>query len=177
VKKIYKLINENGILSSLIASVIFAIVLLFLNNERKSLVYDVFFHEKIIDVEQGKGFEIYDSDSVKVTDNLYLLKLDIWNKGNKPISITDIKEKINFQLDTSAVILNEVVIHENYSNVTNTTILKQSNKIFLNFDYLEKQNAIRLQLYYSNNEKSKVKFNGYIAEGDNIQRISKCPIF
>lgn len=168
IKKVFDFINKNGIISSLIASAIFSIIVYYANSDYKQLIYYEVLNEKIVDSKLGKGFKIYTSDNRLVKDNLFLLRLIIGNKGNVPIEKIDIKQNLIIKLDSSSIILNETKIIETHHKVTKANFKNHHNIIEYDFEFLEKKNIIQFDIYYTSKEKSNYNFYGYIAKSKTL---------
>lgn len=172
-KRILNFINRNGILSSLIAAAIFALIVFFINRDKRILTYKIITHEKLFDKEDNTSFLLFTKDSIRINQNVYFLEIDIWNQGDLAILEQDIRDPFVLKLDKGAAIVTNPKIIETHPNVTNSIIKLDSikNSTQLQFDFLEKGNGIKIIQYYSykNSEPSNVKHNGYISGNSEIR--------
>lgn len=168
IKRFFEIVNKNGLVSSLVAAALFSCIVYLFNSDFKQLVYSEHLNDNIIDYETGKGFRIYTADSVLISNNLYLLRINIWNRGNEPIFKNDVKEQLQLELDSSATIVNNVSVIETHPKITKANITNDSNRVFIDFDFLEKKNGIQLNVYYTSNKKAEYKFSGYIANSKGL---------
>lgn len=172
-KKLFELINRNGILSSLIASAIFAFCIYFFSIDKRILSYKEVTHEMLYDNDENFGLTILTNDSIKLDKNIFFLEIDIWNQGNQPIEQKDIKDNFGLQLEEGFTFLATSKIFETHKEVTKGEILIDSikSKMFLTFDFLEKGNGIKVKTYYisKSKEKSSIKPLGYIAQNTIIR--------
>lgn len=172
-KKIFKFINENGIVSSLLASIIFALIIFVVSRDKSVLTYEIATNQKLFESENNEALIILRKDSQEVKRDIYYIEIEIWNQGNKPIEEQNIKESISFDFGKDIEILNGIKLEETHPNVTKSTIKIDSSrqKIITKFKYLEKGNGIKLKSYYTSSleKESEIIHKGYISEGGEIK--------
>lgn len=172
-RKIYDIINENGIISSLIASALFALVLFSVSMDKRILTYDVVSNQKLFSSSESNALIILDKDSQSLDRNIYYIEIDIWNQGNKAIEVDNIKEDLSLVFDNDVRILTPLTIQETHPVVTRAEAQADTllNGISLSFDFLEDGNGIKLKGYYMSefDNKSEVALLGYISRGGEIK--------
>ncbi len=175
-KKVFEFINRNGILSSLIASVIFAFCIYFFSIDKRILSFKEVTHEMLYDKNENFGLTIFANDSIKLDKNIFFLEVDLWNQGNKPIEQKDIKDNFGLKLEEGFTFLANSKVFETHKEVTKSEILLDSikSKLYLTFEFLEKGNGIKVKTYYvsDSKEKSSIEPLGYIAQNTIIRHFN-----
>lgn len=177
IKSVFDYINKNGIVSSLIASVIFALILFLISRDTSILTYEVITNQKLFESSNNEALIILNKDSQQIKQDIYYLEIDVWNQGNKEIKLEDIKENFILKFEDEVVILGEFKIEETHPKVSQSKVKIDSlqEKIIIINKYLEKGNGVKLMGYYSSiSEKpSEITHKGYITKGGQIKCYNK----
>lgn len=170
-KRVFKWINNNGILSSIAATIIVGIVIYITNRNFKLLTYSEIIHEEIYNPSVDSYLIIFSADSSPVVKNLYLLELDFWNQGNVPIEYDDIKLPIKITLDSIDQIIQPIKIIESHPDLLKlkTEINDSSHSINSKFEFMDKGIGFKLRLFYEANDKCHYKITSYIKGQLNIK--------
>jgi len=172
-KNIQKIINENGIVSSLIASIIFAILVYIFSKENSILTYKVVTHERLFEESNSEALIILNKDSERISKDIYFLEIDVWNQGDKAITKAELKDDITLAINQNSEFLKEIKVEETHSRVTRAHVCLDSlrRKLVFAFDYLEKNNGVKIKCYYTTKDsiKSLIQVTGYISGGGKIK--------
>lgn len=172
-RSIFQIINDNGILSSIAASIIFAILAYFVTSPERKLVYKTNFHLEVLNLEKNPDFSLVYQDSLTIKKNLYLVSISFWNDGKTPIISSDLRRELTISLDsTDTKILGAIEINESHKDITQTKvkISDAKNEISMRFDFLERGNKIELKFYYASPSRSSMDMDTYITGGKNIEK-------
>ncbi len=176
-KKLATFINGNGIISSLVASILFTGLVFLISRDRSILTYDVRANIKLFESDDNESFIILRRDSSEVEKDIYFIEVDIWNQGNKGINSADVKQAISLSLTGDIELLPDPILLETHPEVTDARIRYDSLgvDILVSFHYLERGNGIKLKAYYASgsSEPSQVNCSGYIAGGGIIKNFDK----
>ena len=172
-KNIIQTINNNGILSSLFASVIFAGIVFFVTKAERKLVSKITFHDEVLNRQENPDFLLYYKDTLPIKNNLYLTHIEFWNEGTTPIRSEDLLEEIQIKLSDGKIIGN-VEIEETHPKVIKAAVnyLDSGNALALRFNFLENTNGIKLRFYYVGEQKSNIKMDAYITGGNGVSNSS-----
>jgi len=166
-RSIFQIINDNGVLSSIVASVVFTYLI---TSPERKLVCKTNFHEEILNLESNPDFSLLYKDSLTLKKNLYLVSLSFWNEGKTPIIRNDLRKELTISVDSLNEILGEIEINESHKGIINTgtEINDANNEISVNFDFLERGNQIDLKFYYIGNDSSRIEMDTYITGGSGV---------
>jgi hypothetical protein len=169
-------ILKNLLLYGLLSGLIIFFLTEKISRNKKLLTYKVVIHEKLFETDENMGLKILVNDSITLDENLFIVEIDLWNQGRRPIEENDIKELFGFKLEEGYQFISNVYLKETHSSVTKAKIEYNQSKrnILIDFNYLEKRNGIKVKTYYSSEyiEKSKLEPVGYIGQTPNIKHFN-----
>ena len=127
---------------------------------------------KIIGHNEVSQLHIFhDEIDGEIRDELYLIKIRVWNAGKEPIRIQDIRNKLTINSMPAINILEAKVNDTNGSEVNFQidTLEKSKGKIGLLFDVLEKDEGGTIQLLYIGGKEIEFVINGKVIGQDEIK--------
>ncbi len=118
---------------------------------------------KIFDSENTTSkIQVYTDDSVRITKNVYVTNLVLWNSGDLEIKKTDVRKPIHISLSNGVRILDFNLVREIERGISNFQLIKENNELTLDWDYFDPNFGMELQIIYTGNDKSEVGIDGYV---------------
>jgi hypothetical protein len=121
---------------------------------------------KIFDSENSTpALKLIERDSVPVTENVYLLTGTIWNNGNLPITMEDVREPISIKLNNCKRILDFKLVKQSDPPIAKFLLSKRSNNI-LNIDWthFDPGYGFDFQIVYTGSEDPGFLLNGKVID-------------
>lgn len=127
---------------------------------------------KIIGNNEVSQLHIFhDEVDGEIRDELYLIKIRVWNAGKEPIRIQDIRTKLTIK-STPAINILEAKVNDTNGSAVNfqvDTLEKSKGEIGLLFDVLEKDEGGTIQLLYIGGKEVEFVINGKVIGQDEIK--------
>lgn len=98
-------------------------------------------------------------------ETLNVTRYIFWNNGNEAIRCTDIPTNDNFfiEINDNDLILDATILNvSNPSNNISINLSDNNKRIFINFDYLDKQDGFILQIFHNSSSVNPFYINGSI---------------
>ena len=172
IKKPFNIITLLLTIISIVLSVVFYLNsqknkdLSYLINEPASIIYD--------SKNSSSKIKLFEKDSVVITDNVYLLTGTLWNSGELPIYLNDIRKDIMLEINDSNRILDFKINKQNDSEVANFELNEiENNTLKLNWDYFDPQFGLNFQIIYLGNENPEFNVTGKILGISNINKVKQ----
>lgn len=161
-------VTLSGWIATIIALVL-SITFYFIQKKRKIISYfyktNILVSEKLTDVE---GLNIsYGDNSI---ERLSVTNLEITNGGNIFIDESDIyhKKKLKFVLENKNIrVLFAKITDQSSDTIEGSTELNE-NEVNINFQALEKNDTIKINVYHTGNTETKFRLIGKIKDGGKI---------
>lgn len=161
-------VTLSGWIATIIALVL-SITFYFIQKKRKIISYfyktNILVSEKLTDVE---GLNIsYGDNSI---ERLSVTNLEITNGGNIFIDESDIyhKKKLKFVLENKNIrVLFAKITDQSSDTIEGSTELSE-NEVNINFQALEKNDTIKINVYHTGNTETKFRLIGKIKDGGKI---------
>jgi hypothetical protein len=171
-KKPFNLITLSLALASIILSVLFYINSLknkdlsYQINEPTSIVYD--------SKNSSSKIKLFEKDSILITENVYLLTGTLWNSGDLPIYINDVRKDIEFNINEKNRILDFKINKQKDSEIAKFT-LKYSgeNSLRVNWDYFDPNYGFNFQIIYIGEENPEFEIEGKILDISSINKVKQ----
>jgi hypothetical protein len=104
-------------------------------------------------------------DSLLITQNVYITTLEVWNKGDLPITKEDIrKDFIIYCSDSLTKILDYKILEEKEKGVSKFKLLPLDRGLKIDWDYFDPGFGFLFQIIYSGTKSSEVKISGYVLD-------------
>jgi hypothetical protein len=126
-------------------------------NEPASLIYD--------SKNASSAIKVLERDSVLVKDNVYLLTGVIWNSGDIPIPIQEVRKKISLNLAYAKKILDFKIVKQTDRDVASFDLTKNNrNSLSLSWKYFDPKYGFRFQIIYTGKENPQFSLVGKILD-------------
>ena len=171
-KKPFNLITLSLALASIILSVLFYINSLknkdlsYQINEPTSIVYD--------SKNSSSKIKLFEKDSILITENVYLLTGTLWNSGDLPVYINDVRKDIEFNINEKNRILDFKINKQKDSEIAKFTLKSSGeNSLRVNWDYFDPNYGFNFQIIYIGEENPEFEIEGKILDISNINKVKQ----
>ena len=129
-----------------------------------SIIYDI--------TNTSSKVKLIEADSSPISQNVYYVRGKIWNSGNMPISISDVRQQLVLSLNSCKRIL-DFKIEKQYEDSTQKFQLTKvtENKLGISWHYFDPHNGFSFQLIYLGSENPEPALNGKILGVSNFKFI------
>lgn len=154
-----------GVLSSA-----FGVYSFLFQNTKSKIVYSINQY-KVTDKNISSDLNIYDSKNVKITDDVYLSYIYIWNTGSRKVDNSDILRPISINLDEGARILDAKVTKQTHDDIIKANIFYNNMDAVVSFENIEPGFGIKIKVLYSVKANPNINVSGFISESPEVREI------
>lgn len=118
-------------------------------------------------LDKSQAISLYKNDSVKITENVYVTSIAIWNSGNLPIDIKDVRKDIEIKLNGLKSILDYRIVKQSDSSISRFVVQQiKGNQFGLKWRYFDPGDGLRLQIIYTGSPSVATELEGKILSTD-----------
>lgn len=134
-----------------IASIILSVYFYFLSRKVKEISYKIETPiSKIYDNNNASTkIKLTENNGNEIKENVYLITGTIWNSGDLPIDILDVRQSLEISLPNNSCILDYKIIKQNIQNIAQFELLLPSgskNKLAITWKYFDPKYGLRFQI-------------------------------
>jgi len=101
-------------------------------------------------IKESRKISLYKNDTVKINQNVYLTTFSIWNSGNIPIDIKDVRKDLDVNFNGIKEVLDFSVTKEIEKGVSQFSLTQLNPSSFnLKWKYFDPDDGIKLQILYT----------------------------
>lgn len=159
--KLTLIIGIAGIVIGIIASFIFYYV----GNKKRDISYQITEPTSLIfdSKNPSSKIKLLESDSIPITENVYLLTGTLWNSGDLPINKEDVRKQLSFEIKGAKRILDFKIVKQKDESVANFNLVKDnSNTLKINWDYFDPKYGFTFQVIYAGEENPSFEILGVV---------------
>jgi hypothetical protein len=151
-----------------------SITFYFYSQKIRSITYQISTSSLIYDSKNSSSaIKLLEKDSVPITDNVYLLTGQIWNNGDLPIDIKDVRQPLSLYLSGARRILDYKITKQTDSLVAQFKLTKINDQsLGIKWDYFDPKYKFDFQIIYTGDTSPNFNINGKILDIQTIKQTS-----
>ncbi len=140
-------------------------VITYLWSQHRAIIYYHSSTIQIVNQKENVPFSVTDSTGERVVENVYATNITVWNSGDLPIEVQNIRRPLNIQLAPNVHILDIKLDYTTNKNISEFLIEgdpKKNGIIQIGWRFFDPKEGFRLRIIYSAKEEVASRIDGVI---------------